>query len=533
MALSRAEALVRDAQRDQETVVLCHGCFDIVHPGHVRHLQQAARLGDRLLVTISGDAVMDKGPNRPLISQELRAENVAALDCVDWVAVNPQPTAVELLGFIRPDVYVKGREYESNVDPRFQAEKAVVESYGGRLVFTSGDVVFSSTALVAALERTLDPAQRRFRRLIEAEGLDRASVDELIDAFRGRRVVVVGETIIDTYVMCDRPDVASEAPVMTLRPVEYRRFDGGAAIIARHLAAMGASPRLVTALPDTPETALLRRRLEREGVEMVVLPAPGRLIEKQRFLVGSAKVMKLDLGEPITLDAARRAELIDMVRGAAAASEGVIVADYGHGLFTPRTLGELCRAVRGSVKQLVGDVSGRRSNLLAMREMDLVCPSEQEVREALHNYDDGLSAVVWELLHTTVSKSAIVTVGGEGSIAFDCPEETPLRPDDWQTRLAVEHVPALAPHAIDQLGCGDALVAAATLTRIVGGSLRLAAIVGSVAAAAQSRQLGNAAIDATELRRGVRNLCEAGLAVSGPQAAMVSQPGDQLHLAHV
>ena len=146
------------------------------------------------------------------------------------------------------------------------AEKAVVESYGGRLVFTSGDVVFSSTALVAALERTLDPAQRRFRRLIEAEGLDRASVDELIDSFRGRRVVVVGETIIDTYVMCDRPDVASEAPVMTLRPLEYRRFDGGAAIIARHLAAMGASARLVTALPDTPETALLRRRLEREGV---------------------------------------------------------------------------------------------------------------------------------------------------------------------------------------------------------------------------------------------------------------------------
>ncbi|MHC4416710.1 MAG: PfkB family carbohydrate kinase [Planctomycetota bacterium] len=533
ITLSDAESRVRAAERAGETVVMCHGCFDIVHPGHIRHLQQAARLGDRLLVTVTGDSTVDKGAGRPLIPQELRAENLCALDCVDWVAVNSDRDAAELLRFIRPTVYVKGREYQDNRDPRFAAEKEVVEAYGGRVIFTSGDVVFSSTALIASMERTLDPAHERSRQLIETQGLDRGSLARLIDSFRGRRVLVVGETIIDTYVLCDRPEVASEGPIMTLRPMEYRRFDGGAAVIARHLAAMGASPTLITALPVADAAHALCRRLRQEGVEVEPIPHRGRLIEKQRYLVGTSKVMKLDLGDPITLDAAQQRTLTELAREAARGSEAVVVADYGQGLFSSTTMAGLCRAVRQSVDRLIGDVSGRRSNLLSMHQMDLLCPSEPEIRDALHDYDDGLSAVVWKLLHETASRSAIVTLGGEGAVAFACKPDTELKEDDWQTRLAAEHVPALARHAVDELGCGDALVAAATLTQLAGGSLTLAALLGSVAAAAQSQQLGNAVVDAGELRRGVRRLCEAKLAVTGgPAASMVSQLGDQLHPAH-
>ena len=102
-------------------LIQCHGCFDIVHPGHIRHLRQARSLGDALLVSITGDEEMRKGTGRPLIPQELRAENLAALDCVDFVYIEPRPTALELLREVRPDIYVKGREYENNNDPRFQA----------------------------------------------------------------------------------------------------------------------------------------------------------------------------------------------------------------------------------------------------------------------------------------------------------------------------------------------------------------------------------------------------------------------------
>ena len=123
---------LRTRRADGQTVVQCHGCFDIVHPGHVRYLEFASRQGDILVVTLTGDSEITKGDQRPYIPQELRAESLAALEFVDYVYIDPSPTAESVLEAIQPDVYVKGREYETSRDPRFLKERAAVESYGGR-----------------------------------------------------------------------------------------------------------------------------------------------------------------------------------------------------------------------------------------------------------------------------------------------------------------------------------------------------------------------------------------------------------------
>ncbi len=513
--VSEAAQLVQAAQQAGQIVVMCHGCFDIVHPGHIRHLQQAAKFGDRLLVTITGDGLMDKGTGRPLIPQELRAENLAALNCVDWVAINSHPTAAELLELVRPDVYVKGREYEHNRDPRFRQEKEIVERHGGRVVFTSGDVVFSSTALIDALEDAASPFQSTLRRLIEQYSITPERIDALIGSFQGKRILVIGETIKDTYVICERPAVAGESPIMTLRPLEYRSFDGGAAIIARHLAAMGARPTLLTALPRTTEVAGLCQRLQNENVWTTWIDVDSQLIEKQRFLVGASKVMKVDLGGPLTLDAAHRDRFIDDAVIAVKDCDAVIIADFGQGLFTPAMLNELCKRLRPIVPLMTGDVSGRRSNLLSMWQMDLLCPSESEIRDALHDYDEGLSSVAWRTLESTHSKAAIATLGEEGLISFERIPHKESNRDDWQSHVTGQHIPALVPYAVDALGCGDALLAAATLALTANAPLTIAAFIGSAAAASQAQRLGNAVIGAADIRRAVRRLCQAQLAFAG------------------
>jgi rfaE bifunctional protein nucleotidyltransferase chain/domain len=526
--LLRVRAGLRAAGR---TLVQCHGCFDIVHPGHIRHLRQARALGDALLVSITADPAIRKGAGRPLIPEELRAENLAALDCVDYVHVDTCATARDLLEQVRPDVYVKGKEYESNNDPRFRAERDTVERSGGRVVFSSGDVVFSSTALIAALEHAADPYHQRLVQLSRREDLAGPRLYALLQSFRGRRVVVVGEVILDTYILCDRPDVAGESPVLTLRPLEARHYDGGAAIIARHAAALGARPTLVTALPDTPDALALRRRLEAAGVEVRAIPVAAPSPEKQRYLVGTHKMMKVDLVEPLVLDRAQQESLSRLAHEAAAESRSgdpldlglgrdagqcdvALVVDFGLGLFTPKTLGELTGVLRPVARVLAGDVSGRRSTLAAMRGMDLVCPSEQELRDAMHLHGEGLPAVTWRLLEETGGKAAIVTLGPDGLIAFDRLPAATDGGSDWPSRLSSEHVPALVPVPLDALGCGDSLLTTAALALASGGSLLQASYLGACAAGVQVQRLGNLPVTPADLRQLIARVSAAHLSFS-------------------
>lgn len=511
-------------------LVHCHGCFDIVHPGHIRHLRQARGLGDCLLVSITGDIEMRKGTGRPLIPQELRAENLAALDCVDYVYIEQRPTAVELLEEVRPDVYVKGKEYENNNDPRFAAERGAVESHGGRVVFSSGDVVFSSTALIAAMEHSADPFHSRLVQLTKRAELDGERLFHLISNFRNKRVVIIGETILDTYVLCDRPDVAGESPILTLRPLEARHYDGGAAVVARHIAAMGGRPVLVTAMPDSTDAAAMRARLASQGVEVRALPVPTAVPEKQRFLVGAQKVMKLDLLEPYVLDAAQQDRFVAMAMEAAKEEGGAhagIITDFGLGLFSAKSISRLIKAIRPHVGVLSGDVSGKRSNLGAMTRMDLVCPSELELREALRSHAEGLGMVAWRLLDGGDTRHAIVTMGADGLIAFDKLADADERQAEWRSRLSSEHIPALCPLAIDPLGCGDALLAAATLGLASGGSLLASAFLGSCAASTQVQRLGNNAISAIDLRHMIIRTHNAQLTFAGNEAIEARQPANK------
>ncbi|MHC4977363.1 MAG: PfkB family carbohydrate kinase [Planctomycetota bacterium] len=522
VSIERLESLRGELREAGKVVVQCHGCFDIVHPGHIRHLQHAARLGDVLVVSITGDAGIDKGTGRPLIPQELRADNLAALDCVDWVVVHPESTAEGLLGRVMPDVYVKGREYASNHDARFRVERETVERGGGRVVFTSGDVVFSSTALIAALEESLGPVQATLRQLVERHEITCESVDVLVEGFRGKRVCVVGETIVDSYVMCDRPVVAGESPVMTLRPVEKKKFDGGAAIVARHLAAMGAHVVLVSAFPRTSEAAAIRERLGAEGIKTEWMEVDEALVEKERYLVGQQKVMKVDHVPTMVVDGAQQTRIVELADEASRGCDAGIIVDYGGGLLGGQTVRRLCESMRAKVGVLAGDVSGQRANLLQMRGMDLVCPSESELREAMQEFDEGLSALAWRMLEQTGGQRAIVTLGEEGLIAFGKQPGAEEGRDEWRSRLDGEHVPALTSAAVDVLGCGDALLSAAVLALSCGASLGMAAVLGGVAASAQARRLGNVVIGSEDLRRGVAKVAGATLAVErGSHAKLV------------
>jgi rfaE bifunctional protein kinase chain/domain/rfaE bifunctional protein nucleotidyltransferase chain/domain len=473
--------------------VHCHGCFDIVHPGHIHHLQFAKSMGDLLMVSVSADPHVNKGVDRPLIPDELRARSLAALECVDAVYVNPYPTAIELLEELQPDVYVKGREYEQNADPRFIAEKEAVVRHGGRVVFSSGDVVFSSTELIGTLSRPERFHAEKISRLREQYGLTMSYLTVLLHRGRGRRVVVIGDYLLDRYHFCDATGVAGEGPMLSLRPMQQRDYDGGAGVIALHLAAMGARPTLVSALADDELSARITMRLEGHGVDVQCHRGRREVVCKHRYLVDHSKLFKVDDGSATPGDSQLEGLLAAKILAAADGADAAVIVDFGYGMITSGLLGRILPGLRKRVEIISGDVSGRQSQLLNFRGVDLLCPTEREIREVLHDFSSGLGAVAWRMLNETGARNAIVTLGKQGMVTFDGTQR-PL-----PARLASEYLPALAGHAIDPLGCGDALLAAATLALAAGGSLPAAAFLGAVAASVEAQEIGNQPVGAERI----------------------------------
>ncbi len=496
--------IAAQARLQQKTVVQCHGCFDIVHPGHVRYLEFARQQGDLLIVSLTGDANIDKGDMRPYIPQELRAENLAALMFVDYVLITDTPTAHVVLEQVKPDIYVKGREYEHANDAGFLSEKGVVEGYGGRIIFSSGEVVFSSTALMEQSAVSEEFEAQRLCLMCNRYGLSRDTLQASLTRFRDLHVVVVGDTVIDRYILCDAMGIAHESPMISLSQRDERMFVGGAAIVARHVAALGAHTFLLTAGGDDNYSRDVANQLKTEGIHTNMMKTRPSLVEKTRFLVDEDKLFKVDKAQSLPLDsvAERRAALI--LEQQSRVADAIIFCDFGYGMITGGLLSRVLPTIRQNVNILSADVSGGRANLLNFRHVDLLCPTERELRSALNDYDSGLSTVAWQLLQNTQARHLIVTLEKRGMVIFE--RQSQDRADEaWSGRLKSEHLPSFATRTVDRLGCGDAALAAGTLSLAAGNSLMQAAYIGNATAALEIAQLGNHPISAAQMGKWIRS----------------------------
>lgn len=490
-----------DAQRREgKVIVQCHGCFDLVHPGHIRYLKFAKEQGDVLVVSLTGDSAIDKGPTRPYVPQELRAESLAALEFVDYVTIDPNPTACEILEQTRPDRYVKGREYQTSRSPDFLTEREIVERHGGRVVFSSGEVVFSSTELIAQLDHEPDLEWQRLRLFCRRNDLDSDRAADLLDRMAGKRVLVVGDTLLDRYVFCDAVDVASESPMMSLNKLGEQSYVGGAAIVARHIAGLGGVPFLVTAIGQDANSRRVREVLVREDIDGFLLDCRQTTVEKTRYLVEESKLFKVEQGKVEPLDSVSLRRACQVIIQQRDRVDAVILCDFGYGMLSPALTGTVIPELRRGRAVISGDVSGHRADLLAMGHADLLCPTERELRAAVHDFDSGLAVVAHRVMQLTRARHLCVTLGKDGLVVFDRPSQDERSPE-WCGRLRSEHLPSMAHRTTDRLGCGDALLATMTLAMTVGATPTQAAYLGSGAAAIELACLGNLPVDHDALRR--------------------------------
>jgi rfaE bifunctional protein nucleotidyltransferase chain/domain len=482
-SLADLEPKVRALQQQGKRIVMCHGTFDLMHTGHIRHLQRARLEGDVLVVTLTGDEFVNKGPGRPVFREDLRAETLAALSCVDFVAITYERAAMDAITRIRPNLYVKGGEYRAAADDvtgNIEREQQAVEAHGGRIHFTD-EITFSSSSLLNEHFGVFSPEAREYLRAFRGTH----GIKDLIAWIKGLKtlkVLVVGDAIVDQYHYISLLGQVGKGLALAVKYESEEQFAGGSMAVANHLAGFADHVTLVTGLGsiDSHET-FIRAKL-RGNVTPQLFEVPGaRTVLKRRFVDSDLnKLFEVYFSSESPMAAEVDATICRWLEAHLEQFDVVIVPDFGNGFVSQNMVEVLCRkapflAVNTQLN------SGNRGHHVISRypRVDFASINEPELRLAAHNRHDPIETVADTIGQRIHAHGIAITCGSRGVMFRD------------RTTGVTHHVPALSTKVLDRIGAGDAFLAVAGLC--VGGALpsEVSAFAGSVAAALNVQIVGN------------------------------------------
>jgi rfaE bifunctional protein nucleotidyltransferase chain/domain len=483
-----------------KTVVQAHGTFDLMHLGHVRHLEAARRLGDVLIVTVTADRFVNKGPGRPVFTADLRAEMLATLQYVDWVAINDAPDAVSAIERIRPSIYIKGQDYQNpqgDITGKISLERNAVETHGGRIHFTD-EVTFSSTELINRHLNVFEPHIREhLNTLREDGGLD--ELTELIERVRDYRVLLVGDAIIDEYQYVLPMGKTPKENMIATRFQDRELFAGGVFAAANHVASFCKEVDIITCLGDSDTYEDLARESLRPNVRMTAFHRAGAPTTLKRRFVDPSYMRKLFEvyfmnDEPLMADIQQ--EIDTTITAVAADYDVVIVTDFGHGMLGQSSISALASTARFLAVNTQSNSANLGYNLITKYpRADFICIDAPEARLAVSDRISGVSDIARRLIdeHVDCSK-IIVTQGKHGCVTYE--------------RNGFAHtIPAFAKNVIDTVGAGDAFLAVTAPLVAAGGLMHHVGFIGNVVGALKVEIVGHRrSVDKPSLIKGITGL---------------------------
>lgn len=443
--------LISQEQANGCRVVHCHGVFDLLHLGHIRHFTEAKTFGDILVVTLTPDQFVKKGLHRPAFPEKLRAESIASLSVVDYVAINRWPTAVETLRQLKPNVYCKGSEYRQNqIDAasNMLPEIAVAEGLGIQVAYTD-DLVFSSSELINRHFSSFYPETEAW--IIDFR--KRHSAEEIIghlDSLRDLKILVVGDAIIDEYVFVDAIGKSTKDPVLACQHVGTEAFAGGSLAVANHLADFCDRVDLITCLGESDRQEDFIRGVLKPSINpSFITKQNAPTIVKRRFVeqYSSNKLFELYIMNEHPLQGDIEREAVDMIEQVVADYDIVITADYGHGMLTADLTTTLCDNSRFLAVNTQSNAGNRGFNTISKyHKADYVCLANHEVSIETGMREGDLRGLTLEVSQRVICDRFTVTQGKNGSLHY-------------AKDIGFVEVPAMTTHVTDRVGAGDAVLA--------------------------------------------------------------------------
>ncbi len=465
-----------------QTIAFVSGNFNVVHPGHLRLLKFAAEQADVLVVGVNPDST--PGVTLP---QEMRLDNIRSISFVHHV-VRLETSASDFIARFQPAIVVKGKEFEERSNP----EQEIVDAYGGRLIFSSGELRFTSLSL---LERDADIDISTVRKPLEfpkRHGFEISGLKKLLGKLSGMRVAVIGDLIVDEYVTCDAVGMSQEDPTIVVTPLMTRTFVGGAGAVAAHAHGLGADVQFFTLVGNDEAARFARDTLEQHGVVCVPFADETRpTTRKQRFRALNKTLLRVNHLRQHASDGEIQRQMLQSVERALKSCDLVLFSCFNYGCLPQDLVDAIADRARARGVMMAADsqVSSQTGDVSRFKGMTLLTPTEREARVALNDFISGLAVISDRLTQRARAQNLVITLGAEGVLVNTMVEG----------ELKYDRLPAFNPSPKDVSGAGDSFFMASSMALRAGADIWQASYLGSLAAALQVSRVGNLPLTTAEL----------------------------------
>ena len=478
---------IRSISGTSANIVFVYGVFNVLHPGHFRLLNFAKDCGDFLIV-----GVLNDGFPGVTVKQSSRLQAVRQIGIINYSFI-VDDSVLDLISLLKPNFVVKGKEFIYAHNP----EKVVVESYGGKLIFSSGEARLTSFDLASGnsvnFEKSGQITQFEY---IERHKCFPNNLINIVDTFKKLKVLVIGDLIVDEYITCDPIGMSMEDPTIVVTPINQQLFVGGAGIVAAHAAGLGAKVKYLGVLGNDVAAAYANETLEKYGVNAQMLCDESRPTTlKQRYRAHGKTLLKVSYLKQHQVSLELCEQLIMGVESEIKNIDLLIFSDFNYGCLPQFLVDEIIKICKRENVPMVADSqsSSQTGDISRFRGMLLITPTEHEARLALADSTSGLVSISASLQEKSHSKNIFITLGSEGVFIHS--------PESNLDGVLTDRLLALNTNPKDVAGGGDCLFVASALSLVAGANIWTAAYIGSLAAACQVGRLGNLPQTVDELKR--------------------------------
>ncbi len=492
-SLEDLQHIVKSFPREDK-IIMCHGVFDVVHPGHVRHLAYAKSKAKVLIVSITADIHINKDKYRPHVPENIRALNLCAFEMVDYVLIDRNKTPIENIKNLKPNFFAKGFEYNSSGLPRATLEESdTINEYGGEMIFTPGDIVYSSSNFLGISLPKLHI--EKLLLLMDQHSINFDTLRESVKNLSSLKVHVVGDTIIDSYTRTSLIGGQIKTPTISVLFHKKEDYLGGAGIVAKHLKAAGAEVTFTTVLGDDVYKNFVVDNCNNDGIKLNAIVDSGRPTTNKNVIISEGyrliKVDTLDNRAVSETIIQKIADYIDKVK-----SDSVIFSDFRHGIFNQDSIKALTLHLgEKTFKVADSQVATRWGNISDFKKFDLITPNEREVRFSLADQDSSIGRLSAKLRKETKFSNLILKLGPKGILCCGSEDKNEyFTLDSFSSKI------------VDAVGAGDALLAYSTLVYLKTKSLLISSIIGSFAAGCECEIDGNVPIKTADILAKIDNV---------------------------